>query len=1249
MEFSGVWIQKVQEMLLHLPLTEEQLTLVEEYLFEDAEEEILEKIEFRDLSKVKIHSVDSSFLKHLPVRAAQRLFQVLFAIGKSTCADLFSISIFYLSKLDQERELQMKKEQILALYAHRAMNYYPMNSKNEIEEIKKMVDGDAEVVLRAMPYYRERRTDGELFLLALYFFFKYPKAEIQDGTETAVLEEDALLIRRYEAILEDSLEELFCNSLSSKEAEEIRSGLREQKLPQKVLELGKEKAVMQNNLSFLSGYIFLNCALSRYLKNILSLFLVSNPKRVLERMQRMDCRRDLELRGGDFTAIFGLDPIWYISWAAEQNAWKILSVQLQKNRECYLRCCDRESFFVIVKLFDVIRREDKTFYQEIWSAKWGRIQEEIVREMIKDSQVADRVRNYLNGLVGIDSITACAKQLKEDRNKIFMESILSAIVEYRELFEENGFFNRCLVCILISESWWRLYQMIYQNRIRVIRKSPNGIATKIEIGQETEIEIETGSDIEIQTKIKAYDMEQVHQKNIEQLLKRVDAEGLDLQYQLNMVHFAYDYYAVNGRKKEVFLSTVKKRFLYDLSERREQTIAAFFEADRFGRYFGLSVLEEEAEQNKEAILKFSQDSAKTAREKLIEILSKHPEWEAEVMERFSSKKAAEREIAVRVLLSWDTSRYEKELREGWKKEKSAKIRALLGNALGNELELEENVLKFKEGEGQENRCETGKDKAQMQKELVQRLWKGGKKRTLAWAYQEQEPFPVVHKIDNEEASEEYLQAILLCYASMGKNCGVNQEAAFLAEALNQAEFTVYLMEWLTRWIAAKADTKKRYVLYAAVIHGGSEIVRKLQQSIQEWEQRSRAALAAEAVHALSLSSSPQSLFAVDEIARKSKRRQVKEAAEQELKQAAVRMGLTREELADRLVPDFGFDSNREKRFDYGERIFTAVLTSEMELEVYDAKGKKLKNLPAIGKRDDAEKAAAACQEWKRIKKQVKEAINDQKKRLEKGFFSGREWKIEAWKELFVKNPLMYSFAVGLVWGIYQDGELKQSFRYREDGSFNTVEEEEYFLPENGRIGLVHPLELSKEVLAAWKEQFADYEMTQPIEQIERLVYYRTEEEMEQTQIKRFSGQVVSGERFFGLLKTGWEQKTAYGNVRSDWKRIVREERELGICVECSFSGGNHFDYEEWKIEDVTLGEIQFYPIVLEEWEQGGVEGFSEREESVKPKDFSEQGTVVDSKDFADREEGNKDMVYWLRDLSERCFSEVVREFSLIVE
>lgn len=459
---------------------------------------------------------------------------------------------------------------------------------------------------------------------------------------------------------------------------------------------------------------------------------------------------------------------------------------------------------------------------------------------------------------------------------------------------------------------------------------------------------------------------------------------------------------------------------------------------------------------------------------------------------------------------------------------------------------------------------------EVMKDLVKNLHKGSKKRTLAWAYET--PFSDVHDKKGELVSEEYLQAILLCYTGMS-SAGISRDAKLLTEILNEAEFSVYVNELFDKWLEAGAEVKKRWVMYIGAIYGGSDMVRKLHHQIQEWPAHARGSIAADAVMALALSPNPQALLMVDAIARKFKFKQVKAAAGKALELAATELGLTREELEDKIVPDLGFDEQMERHFDYGERSFTVAITPALEIEVFDETGKRLKNLPAPGKKDEEEKAAAAYAEFKEMKKQMKTTISSQKMRLELALSAERFWKVDAWKELFVKNPVMHQFAIGLIWGIYEDHELKQTFRYMEDGSFNTEDEEEYTLPEQGKIALVHPIELSEQSKAAWKQQLEDYEIVQPIEQLNRPIYYRTEEEEKLNTLERFGGVILNSLSLHGKLQQlGWYR----GSVADGgcFSTFYREDGSFDLGVELHFSGAFVGSYDGG--EDVTIYDARFY-------------------------------------------------------------------------
>ena len=214
-------------------------------------------------------------------------------------------------------------------------------------------------------------------------------------------------------------------------------------------------------------------------------------------------------------------------------------------------------------------------------------------------------------------------------------------------------------------------------------------------------------------------------------------------------------------------------------------------------------------------------------------------------------------------------------------------------------------------------------------------------------------------------------------------------------------------------------------------------------------------------------------------------------------------------------------------------------------------------------------AAAAYAEFKQMKKQLKTVITNQKMRLEQALTAERLWNCAAWEELFVKNPVMHQFAIGLIWGTYENGELKDTFRYMEDGSFNTKDEEEFDLPSDTQIGLVHPIELSEEDLSVWKEQLSDYEIVQPIEQLERAVYRITEEETGTAELTRFGGKLLNGLSLSGKLQgMGWYR----GSVQDAgvYYTFYREDGDMG--VELEFSGS----YVGDENDEVTVYGAAFY-------------------------------------------------------------------------
>lgn len=578
---------------------------------------------------------------------------------------------------------------------------------------------------------------------------------------------------------------------------------------------------------------------------------------------------------------------------------------------------------------------------------------------------------------------------------------------------------------------------------------------------------------------------------------------------------------------------------------RETYVAASKRNIAETRILTARTMHELGEPYRELLLDLASDSAKQVREHLAEIYAKHFEWEADILQMLKSKKGGMREMAVLVLKEWGAERYEEALTAALEAEKTKKLKDLIQGIL--------------HPDGQEAKEWTLED-------LIKETLSGGRKRRLNWFLSGERA--KVHKKDGSEAPEDYLAALLIIYADMQKP-GIQENAEKLAAELDKAELAAYVRELYDAWMLDGAQAKKKWVLYAVSIHGQEQIVPVLYAQIQEWAKNSRGALAADAVRALALNGSSTALLQVDQIARKFRFRQVKDAASGALSFAAEQLGITREELEDRIVPDLGFDERMERTFDYGNRQFRIVLTPELTLEVYDGKGKKVKNLPSPGKQDDPERSKESYEAWKLLKKQLKTVVANQTVRLEQAVGSGRQWKSEQWMKLFVANPVMHRFACGLIWGIYEDGKLKDTFRYMEDGSFNTVEEDEYELPKAGIIGLVHPIELSEELLGAWKEQLSDYEIVQPVDQLERPVFRVKEEEKTAAEVSRFDGLTLNGLSLTGkLLNMGWER----GEILDGGSFFEFNRMDNGVAVKLEFSGC----CVGCENEEVTVGGLSFH-------------------------------------------------------------------------
>ncbi len=1159
----------IDEILLFLEklgFSGQNCVLAEKYLNGNLGNEVLDQFERIAFSNISYDMIKQAktFMKGLnrenKAEIAIRLFRVLYAVGHHTCAIVLKNCVDWIY---DARELELYQR--MAVYIHhytKDTDFARLAGPEQWNCLMNMADNDPEQIRATIGRLEEEGRQYILIALTLYFNMKYQSCD-------KIAEEDIVLMETYENTLLDWLD-IWIVRKGCEKCAKVREAVRSGQITKEIVYFMKTQSMSKSEMQHfiaICSMAYLNFPRSHILKNIVKSCMAIYTMAALFALENASIGEhttpaNIRIGGADYDALFAIDPETYICWAAMTGSSKILKRQLEKHQELCLKALREETFEMPIRLYrraggnyysdavrainvlkDVIKEQNPQLYQHVITSMKPK-HDRMISELVADSPHAAFAKQYLRGDCVVSALYAYREEYEEGTR--YMYRIQDSLYQYQKHCIDEDFIRRCKVFLVVASCPY--------------------------------LKIQKGS---------------VNTEGVKQFFADLNKEQLDIAHQLSgfcSFYKAGEFY--NGCSLPVLLEGAEEVFADYLCTRREETLAAFFQAGVEGRYLALRVMRRNLSENKQEILKYVADGAKLVREELLGLLYIQTDWAEDIKVLLQSKKAAVREIAVHVLAHWQRNggNFNEVLLQALEKEKNTKVMVLLQNALN----IEESP---------------SANKPLSKQELVEKMHRGNRKKVLMWAYAD--PFSIVHRIDGGEASEEYLQAILLCYASQEKY-GVNKNAALLAEDLDITEFTRYINELFDKWLAQGADSKKRWVLYVAAIHGGEDIIQKLQHQIQEWPQEARGAIAAEAVKALALNPSPRALLLVDGIARKFKFKQVKAAAGDALAFAASELGITREELSDRIVPDLGFNADMERIFDYGERIFKIVLTPALDIEVYDSNGKKLKNLPVPGKKDDEEKATAAHEAFKQLKKQIKTTVTSQKARLEYALSMRREWSMDAWASLFVKNPVMHQFAIGLIWGVYEEGKLVQSFRYMEDGSFNTQDEEEYTLPENAKISLIHPMELSEEERSAWKEQFEDYEITQPINQINREVFYVTEEEENKKSMERFGGSIINDLSLNGKLTAlGWYR----GSVEDAgyFDTYYREDKEVGIGVELHFSGA----YIGGMNDDVTIYDARFY-------KAGTIE----------------RGSYV-------YDEADEEKAYFLKDVPPRYFSEIVLQLTHI--
>lgn len=402
--------------------------------------------------------------------------------------------------------------------------------------------------------------------------------------------------------------------------------------------------------------------------------------------------------------------------------------------------------------------------------------------------------------------------------------------------------------------------------------------------------------------------------------------------------------------------------------------------------------------------------------------------------------------------------------------------------------------------------------------------------------------------------------------------GINEVIEFCdAESL-----TAFAWQLFEQWRMCGMPPKESWALHALGLLGDDSTVRALTPLIRAWPGEGAHHRAVEGLDVLAAIGTDVALLHLHGVSQRVKFKALKERAKEKISEVAQGLGLSGDQLADRLVPDFGLDAAGSTVVDYGTRRFTVGFDEQLRPFVLDEDGARRKDLPKPGTKDDADLAPAERKRFMALKKDVRTVAGDQVRRLETAMLTGRTWTAAEFRELFVAHPLLWHLVRRLVWqtaageGDGGTGAQWSAFRVAEDRTFADVEDDVFVLADEAVVRIAHPVLLGDE-LAPWAELFADYEILQPFPQLGRAVHELTEEEAGATRLHRFEGITVPTVRLVGLERRGWQRgEPQDGGVECWISKPLPDGRHVVLTPSEGIAVGAIDIFPEQKIDELWI-------------------------------------------------------------------------------
>jgi hypothetical protein len=372
-------------------------------------------------------------------------------------------------------------------------------------------------------------------------------------------------------------------------------------------------------------------------------------------------------------------------------------------------------------------------------------------------------------------------------------------------------------------------------------------------------------------------------------------------------------------------------------------------------------------------------------------------------------------------------------------------------------------------------------------------------------------------------------------------------AAGLVAQLDRPSLTDWLWALFTDWRAQGAPTEGHWVLTALIHLGGPEGLRRLTQAVLHWPARA-GVHSTDAIESLALAllfcdpGAPRDALAealgmVGAHGSDSQQARLEQAVEL-LRRG---WGCPVAEVRLQLAPRLGLDARAQRTLDFGPRTFEVGFDPMLVPFVREA-GERLRDLPRPGKKDDAEKAALAREQWKGLKREVASVAPVLTAALREWMRSGHRLSPDRLRAWVLEHPLLGAMSRGLLFQL-QSGV---AVRLDPSGAWTDLDEQPHALAPDDRVTLLHPVSLSAADVARWAALLSDYEVIQPFPQLAEPALRLTEPEQAGLALDHVMAQTARADalKAHGWASTGWARRVLKP-CQGLWAALEISERTLG--------------------------------------------------------------------------------------------------------